>query len=998
MFKNNIKIAALQETKLNENVKTPEIPQFTPVRKDRERDKGGGLIFYIHESILFEQLPNIQVDPIFETLAIKIDDTTLINVYIPPESSCPQGFNPSLNNILPNNDAIILGDMNAHDPLWNSSLQDSRGEKFSEEIGNSNFGVLNTEEPTRLPNNRDGRPSSPDISIASLALLPYTTWEVHTTLGSDHLPIIITSSSNIKPLMSDRKTYINFKKANWNEFKQDTEIAFSALESPTNIFKGEKTFRQIINKNSKKHIPHGRLKTQTPAPIPEDAAELIRQRDQLRQNDPTSPDLRDLNKEIEDKIKKNKRKIWREKIAELGSKTDSGKLFKLLKSLNGQPPAKDNQGIRFKGKYLTSATKIADSFNQQYSSVIRHKSCRLARQVTRVSTKQPLSEHTKFDPSQTETAIKKAKASKAIGPDGISNLHLKNIGPIGISYLTKLFDLSMEQAKIPMIWKKSTIIPLLKPGKPADESGSYRPVSLLCPAIKILERLVLPTLQEHLPIPTFQHGFRANHSTTSALNNLNLDISQGFNQKKPPHRTVLLQIDLSKAFDMVSHTKLLQDLNNSSLPPGTKRWLNCYLKGRQSRVKFRNQTSKSRNVRAGVPQGAVTSPILFNFYLTNLPAPPPGIKVIQYADDISIYMCSKKSINEMSREITVYIDMVVRFLEERELKVSPEKSTVTLFTPDPAQFKTTPPVKIKSQQVKLDQEPKLLGVHFDTMYTFSKHIAKTVTKAKKKLNLLKSLTGTDWGHDKETLCMTYKSTVKSVLEYAAPVWSPAISDTNWDKLQRVQNSALRIATGTYTMASVQHLHRETKILPLKEHGRLLTTQYLAACHLPGHPGREHLTRPPSSRQKKQTLLDYLPSVSTLFPDDPTEQDYKSAIKQLHKTTVESTINAYPNNKVLDDIPPDIHPEEEFLPRSTRATLSQLRSGYSKMLNSYNNILDENIQNVCPKCNESPHDTHHLFRCRDNPTTLSVISLWTDPISAAEMLGLKTGTESEEEET
>ena len=102
-------------------------------------------------------------------------------------------------------------------------------------------------------------------------------------------------------------------------------------------------------------------------------------------------------------------------------------------------------------------------------------------------------------------------------------------------------------------------------------------------------------------------------------------------------------------------------------------------------------------------------------------------------------MCSKKSINEMSREITVYIDMVVRFLEERELKVSPEKSTVTLFTPDPAQFKTTPPVKIKGQQVKLDQEPKLLGVHFDTMYTFSKHIAKTVTKAKKKLNLLKSL-------------------------------------------------------------------------------------------------------------------------------------------------------------------------------------------------------------------------------------------------------------------
>ena len=50
------------------------------------------------------------------------------------------------------------------------------------------------------------------------------------------------------------------------------------------------------------------------------------------------------------------------------------------------------------------------------------------------------------------------------------------------------------------------------------------------------------------------------------------------------------------------------------------------------------------------------------------------------------------------------------------------------------------------------------------------------------------------------------------------------------------------------------------------------------------------------------MLDYLTSVSTLFPDDPTEQDYKMAIKELHKSVVESTINAYPNNKVLDDIP------------------------------------------------------------------------------------------------
>ena len=123
---------------------------------------------------------------------------------------------------------------------------------------------------------------------------------------------------------------------------------------------------------------------------------------------------------------------------------------------------------------------------------------------------------------------------------------------------------------IPAIWKTSTIIPLLKPGKPAEDSTSYRPVSLLCPAIKILERLMLPYLNEHLTIPDFQHGFRAQHSTVSALHDFTESIAKGFNKKKPADRTLLVQIDLSKAFDMVSHKKLLVDLYNLDLPDGIK--------------------------------------------------------------------------------------------------------------------------------------------------------------------------------------------------------------------------------------------------------------------------------------------------------------------------------------------------------------------------------------------------------------------------------------------
>jgi len=144
---------------------------------------------------------------------------------------------------------------------------------------------------------------------------------------------------------------------------------------------------------------------------------------------------------------------------------------------------------------------------------------------------------------------------------------------------------------------------------------------------------------------------------------------------------ILVQLDLSKAFDIVSHDKLLRDLNNTTLPPAVIRWFNCYLRGKQSKVKFRGQTSTSRNVRTGVPQGAVTSPLLFSFYLAKLPKPPSNIKVVQYDDDISVYTSGTNLVN-LENNLNFYLVKLSKFLSERELVLSPEKSTVTLFTPD----------------------------------------------------------------------------------------------------------------------------------------------------------------------------------------------------------------------------------------------------------------------------------------------------------------------------
>ena len=173
----------------------------------------------------------------------------------------------------------------------------------------------------------------------------------------------------------------------------------------------------------------------------------------------------------------------------MDQKTDLTKLWRTIKGIYGRAKREaEKEAITSNGTSVSSSKQLATKFNQQFntSKLGRHTSSRETRVVTRGTKRKPLEMVRIFTTDLVMKAIKSCRNSKAIGPDKHSIFHLKHLGPRAIEYITTLFNLSATTCLIPAIWKSSLIIPIQKPGKDTSQGTSYRPISLICPAAKVM--------------------------------------------------------------------------------------------------------------------------------------------------------------------------------------------------------------------------------------------------------------------------------------------------------------------------------------------------------------------------------------------------------------------------------------------------------------------------------------------------------------------------------
>ena len=174
--------------------------------------------------------------------------------------------------------------------------------------------------------------------------------------------------------------------------------------------------------------------------------------------------------------------------------------------------------------------------------------------------------------------------------------------------------------------------PFLKRGDSSDP-GNYRPVSLTSVVGKLMEVIIKETLSEYLEVNeilvNYQHGFRQKQSTLTNL----IDFYEGVTRELDLGNKVdVAYLDFQKAFDKVSHFKLITKLQNIGLGGELLNWIAGWLTGRKQRVMINGCYSRWKDVRSGVPQGSVLGPLLFLIYINDMGSNVGG-KISFFADD-----------------------------------------------------------------------------------------------------------------------------------------------------------------------------------------------------------------------------------------------------------------------------------------------------------------------------------------------------------------------------
>ena len=294
-----------------------------------------------------------------------------------------------------------------------------------------------------------------------------------------------------------------------------------------------------------------------------------------------------------------------------------------------------------------------------------------------------------------------------------------------------------------------------------------------------------------------QAAYLRGDSTVSQLLYIVHNIRKNWGDKKVSHGVFL---DVSSAFDKVWHSGLLAKLSQVGIESGFHNLIASYLQNRKQVVVVNGQKSDTLDVKAGVPQGSRLGPLLFLIYMNDITDDIES-DILIFADDTSLFATGSDP-SETASILNSDLEKISIWASKWKVKFNASKTKDIIFSNK--MLNNSPPLIFDNCYIDRVNLHKHLGIYLSSSLDWSKQIDEVCLKANRKLSVLRSVKLLS----RQTLDVLYKLTVRSVIDYALPVYCNTLTQSQLARLENLQYRAAKLVTGTFHFTSREKLNTE----------------------------------------------------------------------------------------------------------------------------------------------------------------------------------------------